>query len=405
VFIQGETGTGKELVARAIAKVQRRDIISVNCGALPADLFEAEFFGTVPGSYTGAVNKAGLIEIAGNGVLFCDEAGKLLLHHQTALLRVTDEKIRRYRRVSEERKQEREANCQFIFATSEPILEEVAARRFNPELANRLTRIMIELPPLRERRVDIRLLTNHFLREGNEVQQKNVELTEEVYRVFENATWPGNVRKLEEFVSNIVESDYNGIVTLDKVRAVIGETKFNQEIGDTGAITIKTAPGCQSMEIAIPLDSSELLTRLRAELYATEPETWMALGQETPEEDAQHENEHESIIIAALKSVLNGRGRELLEDCRKTLKKRDDNNPRRVNVYKVLLYLALHPQHAAALTDFSRVLKLSAWESCRKAADALIENFGSHEPDPVVQRYVEKENRNRKMYQLSDAVL
>src|SRR5205085_11206294 len=132
IFIHGETGTGKELVVKAIAKLVHRDILSINCAATPSELFESEFYGTVPGAHNDARDREGLIEKAAHKFLNMDEVCKLLSRHQMSLLRVTDKKIREFRRVGDARI--RKATCLFIFSDSIPIWEAVDKGDFSDEL-------------------------------------------------------------------------------------------------------------------------------------------------------------------------------------------------------------------------------------------------------------------------------
>jgi DNA-binding NtrC family response regulator len=413
VFIQGESGTGKELVAKAIAAISKRKLVSKNCSAIPSELFESEIFGTVRGAFNDARDRKGWVEEAKDGCLFLDEVCKLLPHHQTALLLVVDDN-REFSRVGDTKIQK--ATCQFVFADSFPLWERVDNKEFSEELANRIANIIIQLPPLRERRSgqqsDIRLLTSLFLERENQTSNKRVRLTEEVYRVFENGPWPGNVRALSQIIANIVTHPNNdGMVTLEGVRKsfddpqrLARETGLRSSPAESGARTISGLPP------AALTDPQRLLAVLKMELSHPTPGTWVALGRKDKEEDAEHE--HESLILTVLKLVLNDCGQEMLKNLQSTLKARGKNDPRRVNLYKSLLYLALHPKHAASLNDFGKITDLNSWVSRNKLAESLVRDF--RQLSPHVSQPVEEEKNsmikedtsgNHKVYRLSTAVM
>ena len=164
VVIYGETGTGKELVARAVhARSGRKNkpLIKVNCASVPKDLFESEFFGHVRGAFTGAVrDRAGRFELANDGTLFLDEVGEIPLDMQSKLLRVLQEG--EYERLGEEKT--RKANVRVIAATNRDLKQEVTNGRFREDLYYRLNVFPMVIPPLRRRLDDIPLLAKHYLR-------------------------------------------------------------------------------------------------------------------------------------------------------------------------------------------------------------------------------------------------
>ncbi|HTP25019.1 MAG TPA: sigma-54 dependent transcriptional regulator [Anaeromyxobacteraceae bacterium] len=205
ILLTGETGTGKELVARAIhyhsARKERR-FIPVNCGALPSELIESELFGHVRGAFTGAgAQKAGLFEEAAGGTIFLDEVGELPLSAQVKLNRVLQEK--EIRRVGDNRATS--IDVRTIAATHRDLKAEAEAGRFRQDLFYRLHVFPIRLPPLRERREDIPLLAAHFLEKHARAFRREVEEFEpDALREFAGYRWPGNVRELENAVERAV---------------------------------------------------------------------------------------------------------------------------------------------------------------------------------------------------------
>jgi DNA-binding NtrC family response regulator len=190
ILIQGDSGTGKELVARALHEASPlvdRPFVVINCAALPETLLESELFGHEKGAFTGAVSaKPGLFEVADGGTLFIDEIGELAGSLQAKLLRVLEDgSLRRIGSVKERR-----VHVRLIAATNRDMVEEVREARFREDLFYRINVLTIFLPPLREREGDIRLLVDYFLGSEWHVDQS-------VLRVFENYSWPGNVRQLQ----------------------------------------------------------------------------------------------------------------------------------------------------------------------------------------------------------------
>jgi DNA-binding NtrC family response regulator len=200
-LVTGETGTGKELVARALHQTgPRRDrrFVTVNCSAVVETLFESELFGHMRGAFTGATdNKPGLFELADGGTLFLDEIGELPPTVQAKLLRVLE--LGEVQRIGS--LDGRRVNVHVIAATNRDLRAEVAAGRFRSDLYYRLNVVEIALPPLRERREDIPYLTAAFVRQTSERLQKHVAgLTSGAERVLSAAHWEGNVRELRNVI-------------------------------------------------------------------------------------------------------------------------------------------------------------------------------------------------------------
>ena len=205
VLITGETGTGKELVARAIhERSPRRDraMIKVNCGAVPEALFESEFFGHARGAFTGALrDKAGRFELADRGTLFLDEIGEVPLPMQAKLLRVLQEQ--EIERVGDPRP--RKIDVRIVAATNRDLRVEVEAGRFRQDLYYRLSVFPIENPPLRERREDIPPLAEHFVRTtAQRLGRKPPKLTPAAAHQLAIRDWPGNVRELQNAIERAV---------------------------------------------------------------------------------------------------------------------------------------------------------------------------------------------------------
>src|SRR5687768_9426350 len=200
-LVTGETGTGKELVARGLHSMgPRKDkrFVTVNCSAVVETLFESELFGHVRGAFTGATdNKPGLFELADNGTLFLDEIGELPLTVQAKLLRVLE--LGEVHRVGS--LEPRRVSVHVIAATNRDLRAEVAAGRFRSDLFYRLNIVEVKLPPLRERREDIPYLTAAFVRETSERLQKPlVGLTPGAERLLAAGAWDGNVRELRNVI-------------------------------------------------------------------------------------------------------------------------------------------------------------------------------------------------------------
>ena len=220
VLIQGETGTGKELVARAIHENSaRRDrpLIKINCAALPRELVESELFGHEKGAFTGALQqRRGRFELADGGTLFLDEVGELPPEAQAKLLRVLQE--REFERVGGTRSLH--VDVRVIAATNRDLLAEAGASRFRTDLYFRLNVFPIALPPLRDRREDIPHLLRHFVRKtarrlGREVDGISPSFIERASAY----QWPGNIRELENLVERTLIMSNGGMLDTNELLA------------------------------------------------------------------------------------------------------------------------------------------------------------------------------------------
>jgi len=214
VLILGETGTGKELIARAIHYNSNRSsmpFIPINCSAIPENLLESELFGHVKGAFTGAViSKKGLFEEANGGTVFLDEIADLSLRLQAKLLRVLeDQEIRPVGG-----NQSHKINIRFIAATNRDIVQEVLQGRFREDLYYRINVILIKLPPLRNRSNDIELLTRYFIQKySTEMGRPVREISDGAMQRLLSYHWPGNVRELQNIIERAVLISEGVVIT------------------------------------------------------------------------------------------------------------------------------------------------------------------------------------------------
>lgn len=214
VLITGETGTGKELAARAIYERSERSkysFISINCSAIPKELFESEIFGHEKGAFTGAhQEKKGLVEIAGKGVLFLDEIGDLPLEIQPKLLRLLENS--EFKRLGSNSTML--ANVRIIAATNQNIEDMVEKKIFREDLYHRLSTFRVHMPPLRDRSDDILVLTNFFINKfSKEMGFSSKEITQEAKTKMLNYLWPGNVRELINRIRRALVLSNNRIIS------------------------------------------------------------------------------------------------------------------------------------------------------------------------------------------------
>ena len=216
VLILGESGTGKELIARSIHQHSaraNRPFIALNCAAIPSELLESELFGHEKGAFTGAgERKRGKLELAHAGTLFLDEIGDMPLKLQSKLLRVLQEKI--FERVGGH--EEIKTDMRVIAATHRKLQKLIDDGLFRTDLYYRLNVFSIYIPPLRERREDIPVLSDHFLRKGQcELAVYNKRLAPEVLTKLQQYHWPGNVRELENVIKSLMITNVSETITLD----------------------------------------------------------------------------------------------------------------------------------------------------------------------------------------------
>jgi len=216
VLILGETGTGKELLARAIHERgmrRERPLITVNCSAVPRELFESEFFGHVKGAFTGALkDRLGRFQTADGGTLFLDEVGEIPLELQSKLLRVLQEG--QFERLGEDRT--RQVEVRIIAATNRHLQQEIAAARFRQDLYYRLSVFPITVPPLRERSEDIPLLAQHFIKStSTRLNRPPARITPAQIEQLQRYHWPGNIRELQNVIERAVILARGGVLQFD----------------------------------------------------------------------------------------------------------------------------------------------------------------------------------------------
>jgi two-component system response regulator PilR (NtrC family) len=227
VLITGESGTGKELIAKAIHDESERKtnpFIAVNCGGIPENLMESEFFGHKKGAFTGASHdKKGLFEVANGGTVFLDEIGELPLPLQVKLLRVLQEKIFRPVGGNEDLK----VDIRVISATNKDLAKEVIDGNFREDLFYRLNVIEIKLPPLRERKADLKALAQHFLdKYSKEMDKEITKMSSYAVDLLQKYDFPGNIRELENLMERSVALSNTNIILPDSLALSVHKRRW-----------------------------------------------------------------------------------------------------------------------------------------------------------------------------------
>lgn len=237
VLIEGETGTGKELVAHLIHRNSKRaaqPFVPVDCGAIAPSLLESELFGALKGSYTGADrDRIGVFEAANKGTVFLDEIGDVELGFQLKLLRFLQE--RQVRPVGSPRP--RTVDVRILAATNRDLQKLVDDGEFREDLWFRLNVVRIKVPPLAERRGDVRLLANFFLKRYNEQYGRHARLVESGLRALEEYRWPGNVRQLEHMMERLAILAPQGRIDAEAVTEAIRSMESRQQVSESLADT------------------------------------------------------------------------------------------------------------------------------------------------------------------------
>jgi two-component system, NtrC family, response regulator PilR len=224
ILVTGESGTGKELVAKAIhynSPRKEKPFVTLNCGAIPESLIESELFGHMKGAFTDAIaTKKGLFEVADEGTIFLDEISELPLLMQVKLLRVLQDK--EFKRVGGT--EDIRVDVRIIAATNKELEEAVKEKRFREDLFYRLNVIQIKLPPLRDRREDIQILANHFLKKYSQELSKNIsKISPEALQILLNYEYPGNVRELQNIIERAVALESSSDLTAHNLSSYLSE--------------------------------------------------------------------------------------------------------------------------------------------------------------------------------------
>ncbi|MEW6296704.1 MAG: sigma 54-interacting transcriptional regulator [Thermodesulfobacteriota bacterium] len=271
VLLQGETGTGKELIARAIhynGPRKARPFVTVNCGALTETLLESELFGHRRGAFTGAVTeKPGLFEVAHGGTIFLDEVGETTPALQVKLLRILQEG--ELRRVGDT--QVRRVDVRVISATNRDLAQEVKYRRFREDLYYRISVFPIHVPPLRERREDIPLLVASLLRRSSERQDKQIQgVSQEALLALVQYPWPGNVRELENEIERAVALTPNG--------SPVTPEHLSERITAQGSLRVPLPAGAGTLKQARLAFEREYIAELLRQHQGNAAQTAKVLG-------------------------------------------------------------------------------------------------------------------------------
>lgn len=272
ILLQGETGTGKEVLAHAIHHASPRRnaaFVPINCASIPSELFESELFGFEKGAFTGADSTySGRFIQADKGTLFLDEIGELPLAIQAKLLRILDDRCI-YRLKGRE---PIKVDARLIAATNRDLLQEIKAKQFRSDLYYRLQESLISLPPLREREEDILPLFRHIMNIFNNVYHKNVtRITREAERYLLNYRWDGNIRELKNTVKSIIPFKTTETIEMEDLSASIMAVKSEEE-GENKLVTLEEYENDYILKVLKITDfnisrAAEILGVTRARIY------------------------------------------------------------------------------------------------------------------------------------------
>jgi formate hydrogenlyase transcriptional activator len=296
VLIQGETGTGKELIARAIHNISSRcgrQFIRLNCAAIPFDLLESELFGHEKGAFTGAIaQKVGRFELADKGTLFLDEVGDIPLALQPKLLRVLQEQ--EFERLGSTRTHQ--VDVRLVAATNRDLVSMVKQKEFRTDLYYRLNVFPIGLPPLRARREDIPALVTHFVEIYSRRMGKQIDhIPQEAMAALSSHTWPGNIRELQNFIERSVILSVGS-----ELRAPLAEIKRSVDTESMGAITLEEAERDHILKtleytrwvVAGPAGAAARLGMKRSTLYFRMQKLGISRSSTNP--PSEHQKSHET---------------------------------------------------------------------------------------------------------------
>jgi two-component system response regulator PilR (NtrC family) len=273
ILITGESGTGKELVAKAIhynSPRKEKPFVTLNCGAIPESLIESELFGHMKGAFTDAIaTKKGLFEVADEGTIFLDEISELPLLMQVKLLRVLQDK--EFKRVGGT--EDIRVDVRIIAATNKDLEEGVREKRFREDLFYRLNVIQIKLPPLRDRKEDIQILANHFLKKYSQELTKNIlKISPEALQILLNYEYPGNVRELQNIIERAVALESGQELTTHNLSSYLSEHPLQKkgpidiEIPNEGIDLEKMVEDLERSLLMKALDRTKGIKKKAAEL-------------------------------------------------------------------------------------------------------------------------------------------
>ena len=251
VLIHGETGTGKEIFAQSIhnySKRQKQPFVAINCAALPENILESELFGYVSGAFTGASKdgKPGIFELAHNGTVFLDEIGEISINVQVKLLRVLQEK--EVSRIGDDKVIP--IDVRILAASNKNLVDEIQKGLFREDLYFRLCVLELELPPLRSRKEDIKELVHYFIREKS---LKNLKVSDETIKYFENYDWPGNIRQLSNVIERLIVTSDEGLISnklaVESLKQIPVRMEKHEDMADKSALDRKILDALEKLLI------------------------------------------------------------------------------------------------------------------------------------------------------------